>query len=101
VIGVHIEANASGREVEDTSPEEDFDMIDQDQPQGEGDKPEYEEYPMDIPCRWDNEDAEAQERDEAYDNGTQTKYCANMILIGDEYYNRKHVFMAKCNNLAL
>jgi hypothetical protein len=54
--GIHVEAEASNEEVQDASPEEEFDVIDQDQPQGEDDKPEYEEYPMDIPQEWDEED---------------------------------------------
>jgi hypothetical protein len=93
--GVCIEAKASSEEVQGTSPEEDFDMIDQDQPQGEGDKPEYKEYPTDIPQEWDGEEANVQEWNDNYDNETQTEYHANMILIFDEYHNRKHMFTAK------
>jgi hypothetical protein len=81
---VCIEANTSSGEVQDTSPKEDFDMIDQDQPQGEGGEPEYEEYLMDIPHELDSKDADAQQWDEAYNNKTQTKY-----------YNRKCMLMAK------
>jgi hypothetical protein len=81
--------------VEESSPEEDFDVVDHDQPQGEGNDMEYEEYPLDIPREWENEEADAQEWDEAYDNKTQTEYCINMILVGDKYYQRKRVFMAK------
>jgi hypothetical protein len=97
VAGVHTEANAysGGVEVQDTSPKEEFDMIDQDQPQGEGDEPKYKEYPMDIHHEWDIKEADAQEWDKAYDNETQTKYHVSMILIGNEYYNRKHMFTAK------
>jgi hypothetical protein len=69
VAGVQLEANTSNGEVEDASPKEDFDVVNHDQPQGEG--------------------------NEAYDNKTQTKYHVNMILVGDEYHQRKHVFMAK------
>jgi hypothetical protein len=36
-------------------------MVDHNQPQGEGDEPEYEEYLTDIPCEWDSEKADAQE----------------------------------------
>jgi hypothetical protein len=70
-------------------------VVDHDQPQGEGDKPKYEEYPTDIPCEWDHEEADTQEWDEAYDNKTQTKYHVNMILVGNEYHQRKCVFIAK------
>jgi hypothetical protein len=85
--GVWIEAKASSEEVQETSPEENFDMIDWDQPQGEGDEPKYEEYPMDIPWEWDGEEANIQEWDNEYDDETQTEYRENMILIGDEYHN--------------
>jgi hypothetical protein len=70
-------------------------VVDHDQPQGEGNDLEYEEYPTDIPRDWENEEVDIQEWDEAYDNETQTEYRVNMILIGDEYHQRKHVFMAK------
>jgi hypothetical protein len=70
-------------------------VVDRDQPQGEGNDVEYEEYPSDIPHEWENEEADAQEWDEAYDNETQTEYRVNMILISDEYHQRKRVFMAK------
>jgi hypothetical protein len=50
---------------------------------------------MDIPCKWDSEEADAQEWDEAYDNETQTEYHVNMILITNEYHKRKYVFIAK------
>jgi hypothetical protein len=56
VAGVRLEANTSNGEVEDTSPEEDFKVVNQDQPQGEGNEVEYEEYLMDIPCEWENEE---------------------------------------------
>jgi hypothetical protein len=84
--GVHIEAEASSEEVQGTSPDEDFDVIDRDQPQGEGEEPEYEEYATDIPREWDGEEADIQEWDDKYDNETQTEYRANMILVGDEYH---------------
>jgi hypothetical protein len=87
VVGVCKEANTSGGEVQDTSPEEDFDMIDQDQPQREGGELEYKEYLTDIPDKLDSEDTDAQEWDEAHDNKTQTKY-----------HNRKCMFMAKHMN---
>jgi hypothetical protein len=95
VAGVQLEVNTSNGEVEDASPKEDFDVVDHDQPQGEGNDGEYEEYLMDIPREWENEEADTQEWDKVYDNETQTEYCVNMILIGDEYHQRKHVFMAK------
>jgi hypothetical protein len=59
--GVRIEAEASSKEVQGTSPEEDFNVIDWDQPQGEGEEPEYKEYLMDIPREWDREEADVQE----------------------------------------
>jgi hypothetical protein len=93
--GVRLEANASNGEVEETSPEEDFDVVDHDQPQGEGNDMEYKEYPSDIPCEWENEEADTQEWDEAYDDETQTEYRVNMILVTDEYHQRKCMFMAK------
>jgi hypothetical protein len=43
-----LEASTSNGEVEDASPKEDFNVVDHDQPQGEGNDGEYEEYPMDI-----------------------------------------------------
>jgi hypothetical protein len=93
--GVHIEANTSSEEVEDTSLKEEFDVVDHDQPQGEGDEPKYEEYPMEILCKWNSEEMDAQEWEEAYDNETQTKYCVNMILVSNKYYQRKCMFIAK------
>jgi hypothetical protein len=51
---------------------------------------EYEEYPSDIPCEWENEEADAQEWDEAYDDETQTEYCINMILVGDEFVSNEY-----------
>jgi hypothetical protein len=44
---------------------------------------------MDIPREWDGEEADVQEWDDEYDDKTQTEYHTNMILIGDEYHNRK------------
>jgi hypothetical protein len=70
-------------------------VVDHNQPQGEGKDMEYEECPMDIPCEWENEEADAQEWDEVYDNKTQIEYCVNMILVGDEYHQRKCMFIAK------
>jgi hypothetical protein len=39
-----------------------------------------------------------QEWDDDYKDETQTEYCINMILIGDEYHSQKHMFMAKHAN---
>jgi hypothetical protein len=85
--GVCIEAKASNEEVQEASPEEDSDMIDWDQPQGEGDEPEYKEHLTDIPREWDEEGADIQEWDEDYDTETQTEYCSGMILAFGEYHN--------------
>jgi hypothetical protein len=41
---------------------------------------------------------EIPEWDYKFDNNTQTEYQVNMILIGSEYHERKHVFMAKHTN---
>jgi hypothetical protein len=54
---------------------------------------------MDIPHEWESEDAEAQKWDEGYNNKTQTEYCANMILVSNEYHNRKHVNSASKQEL--
>jgi hypothetical protein len=62
-------------------------VIDWDQPQGEGNKPKYEKYPMDIPQEWDGEEANIQEWDDKYNDEIQTEYCINMILISDEYHS--------------
>jgi hypothetical protein len=82
--GVCIEAEASSKEVQGTSPEEDVNVIDWDQPQGESDDPKYEEYATDIPRQWDGEEANVQEWDDEYDEETQT-----------EYHNQKCMFTAK------
>jgi hypothetical protein len=68
--------------------------------QGEGDKPNYKEYLMDIPHEWDIEEADVPEWDNDFDNDTQTEYQVNMILIGNEYHGRKCMFMAKYTNNA-
>ena len=70
-------------------------MVGQGQPQGEGGEPVYEEYPTDIPQEWDEEEADAPEWDEDFENDTQTEYRVDMILVGDEYSQRKCVFMAR------
>jgi hypothetical protein len=38
------------------------------------------------------------EWDNNFDNNTRTEYRINMILIGDEYHERRCVFMAKHTN---
>jgi hypothetical protein len=47
--GICIEANASSDKAQEASPEKDVDMVNHNQPQGEGDEPDYEEYLLDIP----------------------------------------------------
>jgi hypothetical protein len=90
-----LEAEASGKEAPEDSLEEEAKVADRDQPQGEGGEPAYEEYPTDIPHKWDAEEADIPEWDEEFDHDTQTEYRANMILVGDEYQERKCVFMTK------
>jgi hypothetical protein len=94
---VRVEAEASTAEVQESPPEEEYDVIDVDQPQGEG-EPEYEEYPTDMPREWDSEEDVVQQWDDDYDNETQTEYRASMILVDDEYENRKRVFVTKHAN---
>jgi hypothetical protein len=75
-------------------------MVNYDQSQGERNKPDYQEYLMDIPCEWDTEEVDFPEWDNEFDNDTQTEYQVNIILIGNEYHERKHVFIAKHANNA-
>jgi hypothetical protein len=49
-VGVHAGAKAPSDKAQGASPEEDVKVVDHNQPQGEGNKPNYKEYLTDIPC---------------------------------------------------
>jgi hypothetical protein len=93
--GVWAEAKASVEKGQGASPEEVVEVVDRDQPQGEGDEPRYQEYPSDIPHGWDTEEADVPAWDDNFNNDTHTEYRVNMILVGNEYHERRHMFMAK------
>jgi hypothetical protein len=65
---------ASGDKTQGVLPEEEVKVVDRDQPQGEGEEPRYQEYPSDIPHKWDTEEAGIPEWDNDFDNDTQTEY---------------------------
>jgi hypothetical protein len=94
-VGVHAEAKAFGNKAQGVFPEEEVEVVDQDQPQGEEKEPRYQEYLSDIPQEWDTEETDVPEWDNDFDNDTRTEYQVNMILIGKEYHERKQIFMAK------
>jgi hypothetical protein len=96
--GVRAEATASGDKTQGALPEEEAKVVDRDWPQGEGEEPRYQEYPSDIPHEWDTEEASVLEWDDDFDNDTWTEYRINMILIGNKYYKRRHVFIDKHAN---
>jgi hypothetical protein len=86
-VGVHAEAKVSGDKAQGVSPEEEVEVVNWDQPQGEGEEPRYQEYPSDIPHEWDMEEAGIPEWDDDFDNDTRM-----------EYHKRRCVFMAKHAN---